>query len=91
MKIEEIFVMEHRLKVLEKEIRAVDGSASNFCANKVWHGTFDEPQLGFKRQMCELVGWRADDPLLGSGEVFDLVYRYLYDLLPDCKHGGWLC
>ena len=61
---------------------------ADYCANAEWYG-YRGP--GFKRRMCELVGWDARNSLLCSDEAYDVVYQYLYDLLPNCKHDGICC
>ncbi len=59
--------------------------AEIFCANNAWYGTF-------KKKATELTGWYAKDERLQSTTAYETVYRYLYSLLPDCKHDSmcWL-
>jgi hypothetical protein len=72
---------EPRLRHLYAEIRAVkdDKSEPGFCANWVWYGSF-------KKQMCALVGFQADNPNLRTMEAYDHAYHKLYNALPDCRN-----
>jgi hypothetical protein len=71
--------IEPRLKELAARAAAIDGSDPDFCANRVWYGTF-------KPALLKLVGWEATHPLLKSEAAYDAAYDYLYQRLPDCKH-----
>ena len=76
---------EPRLIDLEKKIKAHSAeNASNknpYCANYAWAG-----RDGFKCEMLPLVGWKSDVPELKNSYAYDVVYHYLYHLLPDCRH-----
>lgn len=75
---------EPRLADLRREVEAVcDSGEGRFCANQWWYGLF-------KLRMMKLVGDLAerDDAVIRSSESYDLAYRTLYDLLPDCRHEG---
>jgi len=41
--------------------------------------------------MLRLVGFHAGNPKLRTMDDYDLAYRHLYGLLPDCNHAGPLC
>ena len=76
-----------RLLQLEKRIKnhaAANKHKRNYCANAAWYRTF-------KREVCELVGWSADDRRLQSSRAYDVVYSYLYNLLPDCTCDSSIC
>ncbi len=78
----ELVRLEPRLRVLQRDVKAVDGSDPHFCANRVWYA-----RGGFKERLCCLVGWEAerDDPVLRSSEAYDVAYDRLYNLLPPCR------
>lgn len=57
-----------------------------YCANVYWY----RPG-GFKSQLVQLVGYGAETEELKTEEAYDVCYKYLYNLLPDCKHDGILC
>jgi hypothetical protein len=79
----------HSDELLQLEIQilqyaAENGHNENFCANRAWYRNFKGP-------LCELVGWSAKDARLNTSKAYDVVYSYLYELLPDCKHEGAIC
>ena len=82
---------EPRLQQLREAIAAVrdDPAEPYCCANEYWFFSHRGP--GFVEQLAALVGWhrRPFDPLLGTSDAYDLAYRTLYDLLPDCR--GCVC
>lgn len=67
-----------------KEHAAQNLHNQNYCANEAWYRTY-------KREVCDLVGWNADDIRLQSSAAYDTVYGYLYDLLPNCTCGSSIC
>jgi hypothetical protein len=71
--------IEPRLKDLDAQAAQTDGSASDFCANRVWYGSL-------KPAFLKLVGWEASHPLLKSEVAYDVAYEHIYNRLPDCKH-----
>lgn len=75
---------EPRLATLRAEIEGIR-SGREFCANELWMGP-----VGFKPRVTALVGWRAelDDPSLRTSAAYEMAYRTLYALLPDCQHRG---
>ena len=78
---------EPRLAALENGVRAaalVDRGRRRFCANSVFYRRV-KPRLSL------LVGWgrREQGPdVLFAYEAYDLAYKHLFDLLPDCRHEG---
>jgi hypothetical protein len=84
--------IEPRLLQLYRQIRAVkdDLDLTHFCANAVWYGHNGHP--GFKRHMCDLVGFQAesDDPRIRTMQAYSMVYDKLYGALPDCRNCGCL-
>lgn len=80
-----LVALEPGLQALLDEIKAIDGSHPNFCANACFFG-FREGG-SFKRRMTELVGWlaRLDEPALKTSAAYDVAYEALYGALPDCK------
>ncbi len=79
---------EPRLAVLRSEVERVTAEdGQRFCANAVWYGYNGEP--GIKPKLVRLVGFLAEnpDPVLHTMMSYDLAYRELYELLPDC----WDC
>ncbi|MFL6230991.1 MAG: hypothetical protein ACJ741_19620 [Pyrinomonadaceae bacterium] len=72
---------EPELARLQADAAAVrDGGGPTFCANKIWYVSF-EPRLK------QLVGRnaRSADPLMHTSEAYELAYRTLYRLLPNCR------
>ncbi len=79
---------EPRLAVLRAEVeRITAGDGQRFCANECWYGFNGQP--GIKPKLVRLVGFLAEnlDLVLHSMMSYDLAYRELYELLPDC----WDC
>jgi len=78
---------DNRLLQLETRIKAHSNLKrinKNYCANSAWYKIF-------KKEVCGLVGWDADDIRLQSTEAYDTVYNYLYNLLPDCTCQSLIC
>lgn len=83
MTFEQMAAVEPGLLQLADELRAIkDEGGPSFCANYVWY------RKGYRDRMYALVGWEAenDDPRLHTSEAFDRAYKYLYNLLPDCRN-----
>jgi hypothetical protein len=78
---EQLVKIEPRLKDLDRQAAEVDGSDSDFCANRVWYGSL-------KPTLLKLVGWEAAHPLLKSETAYDVAYEHIYNRLPDCKHAS---
>ena len=80
---------EPALGQLEREMRAFRRTplGDDFCANARWYGYGKYRGMGYKPRLVELVGMcaRSDDPALRTSDAYDLAYRRLYDLLPDCR------
>ena len=75
----DLMIMEPRLAVLAKDIKAVKGDADNFCANWHWY-------KHFKPRLVSLVGDSAEDVNLQTSMIYDLAYETLYQMLPECKN-----
>ena len=84
-----------RLLDLEKQIKKHTKESKNrrkddvYCANAVWYGYYGN--TGYKREMCGLVGHSSKTEQLKNSNAYDVVYDYLYNLLPDCKNCNCLC
>ena len=76
----ELFQLESEIKRHAKENK----STRNYCANYFWYRLY-KPEVRY------MVGWNARNPALKSEAAYDVVYKYLYDLLPDCRHEGMCC
>jgi hypothetical protein len=76
----ELCAIEPRLTELARDIAAVKDTGKSFCANQWWYGKY-----GFKARMSGLVGYSAENPRLRTSEAYDVAYRQLYRLLPDCR------
>ncbi len=75
---------EPRLTELRRSVEQVrDRGRSSFCANKVWYASG-----GPKAQLVRLVGWESevDHPALRNSVAYDVAYKALYALLPDCRN-----
>ena len=85
----ELVEREPALGQLEREMRAFRRTprGDDFCANARWYGYGRFRGIGYKPRLVELVGMcaRSDDPALRTSDAYDLAYRRLYDLLPDCQ------
>ncbi|MCL5957865.1 MAG: hypothetical protein M1358_00880 [Chloroflexi bacterium] len=82
----DLTALEPGLITLEREIKAIRVPAGQvFCGNACWYGYGG--YRGFKRPLTNLVGWyaRKTDRALCSNEAYDLAYKHLYSLLPDCR------
>ena len=73
----ELLQLETRIKNHVKDNK----TTPNYCANYFWYRLY-------KPEVCYLVGWDARNPALKSEAAYDVVYQYLYDLLPNCNHEG---
>lgn len=56
-----------------------DRKSKRFCANSVW-------SHDFKPRLVKLVGWDSNVELLQSTTAYDVAYRMIYDVLPDCRN-----
>jgi hypothetical protein len=75
-----------KLAVMAKSIGESPRSyGEHYCANRDWY-------RDLKPALCRLVGWdRAGDPVLGTPAAYDLAYKTIYHLLPDCRHEEVWC
>jgi hypothetical protein len=75
-----------KLAVAEPALNGLLEQAKSFkgCAVATWYGPG-----GLRGQMTKLVGWgRQEGPsALQSRVAYDLVYRKLWNSLPDCREG----
>ena len=77
--------IEPELGYLERHINQIGRKRGQpFCANSLWYSYF-------KPELCELVGFGAKRQELKTRAAYDVAYRHLYGLLPDCKHAGMTC
>lgn len=84
----ELVKAEPRLAELERDLAAMkDDGGPTYCANARWFGYGDG--FSYRRALCSLVGWTAENPALRTRAAYDLAYKYLYDLLPGCR--GCMC
>lgn len=81
--------VEPQLRELETEISNISDADPEFCANRLWYGDFDHQ--GYKGRLVRLVGWQARKPKLRTIALYDLAYKHLYDMLPDCRHPSTIC
>jgi hypothetical protein len=79
---------EPKLAALQTEARGWRKRAGrNFCANAVWygHGRNGGAAESLRARLIRLVGFeRAEHPVLGSCEAYDVAYRTICRALPDC-------
>ncbi len=78
---DQLIAMEPRLLRLYEHAKNCKPT-KGFCADQVWYG-----RGGLKAQMAELVGFGSDGAL-GTPEAYDIAYRKIYNVLPDCRHKG---
>ncbi len=66
-----------------ERVRDEDDGTGSFCANRVWYAPG-----GPKAQLVQLVGWESDvdHPALRNSVAYDVAYKALYSLLPDCRN-----
>ncbi len=85
----QLAALEPDLARLEYEIRAWARTplGDDWCANARWYGYGRFRGMGYKPRMVELVGIgaRGEDPALHTSAAYDVAYRHLYELLPDCR------
>ena len=75
------------LYTLEKQIKRFaqkDKGKQGYCAHDDWY-RYCKPVV------VKFVGWSAIDERLRTCEAYDVVYEYLYMLLPDCEHEMGMC
>jgi hypothetical protein len=80
---EQLCHLEPRLRDLEMEIGFIKTN-KKFCALEFWY-KFG----GMKSRLCQLVGMTSchkNDAILGSCRAYEVVYRHLWALVPDCQH-----
>jgi hypothetical protein len=78
--------MEPGLGDLENDIAWIahsDDKSKPFCANATWYGWSGRESL--KKRLGKLVGWYSPNPKLRSPGAYNMAYRHLYDMLPDCR------
>ncbi len=80
----ELMQRDARLAALAAAVK-VTQAGRDFCANTVWYAG-----VGFKAQLCEVVGFTSENPdaALRTPAAYDVAYQHLYRLLPDCRHDG---
>ena len=80
MTFEDMCTLEPLLALLRDDINRVSSRGKkHFCANKAW-------VRRFKPRLIRLVGWYAYKEELRTSEAYELAYRTLYSLLPNCRH-----
>jgi hypothetical protein len=49
----------------------------------------DDPRLNLRHRLKELVGWdcRSDDPILGSGEAYNVAFNAIKRAMFPCPRG----
>jgi hypothetical protein len=75
-------IHEPRLLELERQVKAharKNRKTEDYCANVFWYKEA-------RPLVTQLVGWECDNPNLNNEDAYDIVYEYLYRLLPDCNH-----
>lgn len=81
--------IEPRLMDMENRLKAIKdtGETASFCANVVWYGSGKIYNHSYRNEMQGLVGWKADsqDERIRTQKAYDLAYKHLYNLLPDCR------
>lgn len=86
----ELVTLEPRLATLLARARAIkdDKTRPVFCANAAWYGYGRYEGQGLKTTLEHLVGWYAESrhPKLRSREAYDLVYKRVYKVLPNCRN-----
>lgn len=58
------------------------------CANERWYGYFEWQGKGLKARFRRLVGWESSNPILRNSHAYDVGYRALFALLPNCRNCG---
>jgi hypothetical protein len=76
---DDLVAREPMLGHLYEAVDEVDGSSSDFCANRIWYDRF-------KPLLVRLVGYEARLDELRSEAAYDLAYETLYERLPACQH-----
>ncbi len=85
----DLTVLEPRLKALASAATLYKQKAryaSMACANDRWYGHHEWEGNGLRKQLIELVGWEAHNPLLRTSYAYDLAYQRIYAKLPDCRN-----
>jgi hypothetical protein len=81
--------IEPQLADLEREVRAWARTplGDDWCANARWYGYGRFKGMGYRARLVALVGWgsRHPDPRLHTSAAYDVAYRRVYALLPDCR------
>jgi hypothetical protein len=81
---EEYAQVDERIGELLQQAQAVKRTeGERFCANSVWYG----PER-LRSKVVKLVGTgrKVGPPELQTSSAYDIVYRKVYDALPDCYH-----
>jgi hypothetical protein len=85
----ELVEREPALGQLEREMRAFRRTplGDDFCANARWYGYARFKGMGYRARVVALIGWgsRHSDPALHTSAAYEVAYRHLYELLPDCR------
>jgi hypothetical protein len=83
MTFDELCNLEPNLLVLANDAREYrdDSQQPSFCANWIWY------RKGLRQRLIRLVGWhsRHADPIVRSQAAYDVAYRAIYEMLPDCR------
>jgi hypothetical protein len=85
--LDEIMEIEPALRELETGLKKISSKGDpKFCANDLWYGC--RGNMSYRALLNKFVGWEAHEPALRTMYAHDLMYQYLYGLLPDCRHRG---
>jgi hypothetical protein len=80
VKFDDLCKLDPRLRQLDADARVEARKRKYRCAARPWYRLV-------KPQLVWLVGWSRPDkhPVLGSREAYDVAYRHLYEMMPDCR------
>ena len=87
----ELVKIEPRLLILAKKALAYKKNSRGkefVCANDRWYGHGQWKGRGIKAELLLLIGWLAENPTLKTTEAYDVGYRHIYNLLPECQNCG---
>lgn len=56
------------------------------CANARWHGGGRWQRHGLKDRLTTLVGYEAENQLLGTEDAYEVACDHIYAALPDCRN-----
>ncbi len=89
---DQLAALEPGLARLEYEMRAWARTplGDAWCANARWYGYGRFRGMGYRARLVALVGWGSKHPdaRLHSSAAYEVAYRHLYELLPDCRDCG---